>query len=177
MAEDYKNKLLILYRDHYRTLFNYGLKIIKDKEVVRDCIQDGFYNLWTDPSKLENVVVIKSYLIGILRNLILKHIASNGKTDGLKDFNTFEISIEDTLIDNENKEATSQQLQRAISNLTPKQKEIIYLRFYEGLSYEEIEKITNTNYQSVRNLLSKAIKNLRKYILNFILFFQIFLIL
>ena len=75
--------------------------------------------------------------------------------------------MEDAIVDHETTTINTHKLQEAIHALTPKQKEVLYLRFYEGLSYDEIEKITDTNYQSIRNLLSKTIKNLRKAVLMF----------
>ena len=53
----------------------------------------------------------------------------------------------------------------AIEQLSNRQKEIIYLKFYNGLSYEEISAVTQLKYQSVRNLFSVALKELRKKIL------------
>ncbi|MGZ3846904.1 MAG: RNA polymerase sigma factor, partial [Flavisolibacter sp.] len=52
----------------------------------------------------------------------------------------------------------------AINQLPARQKEIIYLRIYKGLSFEEIGQIMQLNYQVVRNLLSQALKSFRKII-------------
>ena len=49
----------------------------------------------------------------------------------------------------------------ALDELSPRQREIIYLRFYQNLSYEEIADIMDLNYQTSRNLLYKAIRSLR----------------
>ncbi len=45
--------------------------------------------------------------------------------------------------------------------LSPRQKEIIYYRFVEGLSYEEICQIMDMNYQSTQNLIQRSLKKLR----------------
>jgi len=49
----------------------------------------------------------------------------------------------------------------ALSRLTNRQKEIIYLKYYQNLSYEEVSEIMNINYQVARNLLYQAIKSLK----------------
>lgn len=167
MQENSKDKIHLYYREYYRTLFNYGIKLIHNEELVRDCIQDCFYDLWAYPGKFDKVEKPKNYLIGTLRNLILKQIAQHKKNSELHAIDSFEISVEDAIVDHETVRISTNKLQQAIQTLTPKQKEVLYLRFYEGLSYDEIEKITNTNYQSIRNLLSKTIKNLRKAVLMF----------
>jgi RNA polymerase sigma-70 factor (ECF subfamily) len=51
---------------------------------------------------------------------------------------------------------------QAIDQLSNRQKEIIYLKFYQNLSYEEVSEIMNINYQVARNLLHQAIKAMRK---------------
>ena len=52
----------------------------------------------------------------------------------------------------------------AVDDLPARQKEIIFLKFYEDLKNDEIEKIMNVNNQVVRNTLCKALRNLRRKI-------------
>jgi RNA polymerase sigma-70 factor (ECF subfamily) len=52
-------------------------------------------------------------------------------------------------------------LAKAIDKLTKRQKEIIFLKFYSGLSYEEISEVTSIKNQSIRNITSNALKKLR----------------
>ena len=53
-------------------------------------------------------------------------------------------------------------LNKALENLTRQQREAVNLRFYQEKNYEEISTIMGINYQSCRNLISQAIKNLQK---------------
>ena len=75
------------------------------------------------------------------------------------------LSGEDIIIGKEISTERSNHLKKAIQQLTNRQKEIIYLRFYSGLSYEEISEVTALKYQSIRNLFSNALKELRKVLL------------
>jgi len=52
---------------------------------------------------------------------------------------------------------------RALNKLPPRQKEIIYLKIYKGLNYEEISEVMSINYQVVRNLLCQALKTFKKF--------------
>ena len=54
------------------------------------------------------------------------------------------------------------------------QKEIIYLRIYKGLSYEEISVIMEIDHQVVRNLLCQALKTFRKLIIPVAILFTVF---
>ena len=53
-------------------------------------------------------------------------------------------------------------LPKILNGLPKRQKEAIYLKYYSGLKAKEIAKIMNINYQSVINLLFKAIKSLKE---------------
>ena len=58
-------------------------------------------------------------------------------------------------------EKTARVLQ-ALAQLSNRQKEIIYLKYYQELSYDEVSEIMNINYQVARNLLYQSIKSLKK---------------
>lgn len=165
MQEETRNTIHDYYQEYYPALFNYGLKFIRNEDMVKDAIQDCFYDLYLHPEKLKKIERPKNYLIGALRNLLLKQINQLKKTTEIYEMESFQVSIEDAIIEKENKTINLGKLKVAIESLTPKQKEVLYLRFYEGLSYEDIEKITSTNYQSTRNLMSKALKNLREAVI------------
>jgi RNA polymerase sigma-70 factor (ECF subfamily) len=74
----------------------------------------------------------------------------------------FEISYETFIIDKQEHAEKTKKVINALEQLSPRQKEIIYLKFYQDLSYEEVSEIMNINYQVARNLLSQAIKAMKK---------------
>ncbi len=165
MQESTTDIIHSFYREYYRAMMHYGIKLVRNEELVKDCIQDCFFGLWQNPSRLARIENPKNYLIGTLRNLLLKQLSVKQHDTDSSTLESFDVSVEDNIIEQENIAIRSDKLQEAIDTLTPKQKEILYLRFYEGFSYDEIEKITGTNYQSVRNLLSKTLKKLKQAVL------------
>ena len=88
-------------------------------------------------------------------------------TAGLKENEDdyFEFSHEMFLINRYEDEQRLKKIANAINQLPARQKEIIYLKIYKGLSYEEISEIMEINYQVVRNLLCQALKTFRKLII------------
>jgi len=62
-----------------------------------------------------------------------------------------------------------------VSKLSKRQQEVLYLKFEEGLDYEQISKIMDLKYQSVRNLVSTAINKIKDHltILSVIIFYFI----
>jgi RNA polymerase sigma factor (sigma-70 family) len=63
----------------------------------------------------------------------------------------------------------------ALGRLSNRQKEIIYLKYYQNLSYEEVSEIMNINYQVARNLLYQAIKSLKSLLAGTMELFFLFL--
>ena len=57
-----------LYDLHVRILFNYGLKLTLDKELLKDCIHDIFVKLYVKKDELGTIDNLKSYLFISLKN-------------------------------------------------------------------------------------------------------------
>ena len=75
---------------------------------------------------------------------------------------TFSLSAEDMLIGDELSSENQENIKTALSKLSSRQKEAIYLRYFEEMEYEEICDVMEINYQSVRNLISKGIIEMRQ---------------
>ena len=58
-------------------------------------------------------------------------------------------------------EEQRQQLKAGLSEVSDRQREVLFLRYYEGLTYEEISEVMDLQYQSIRNLVSRALKKLK----------------
>ncbi len=71
------------------------------------------------------------------------------------------VNTKDEIINNEKKQFLNEKMVRMLEILSPRQREVIYYRFVEGLSYEDICQIMNMNYQSTQNLLQRSLKKLR----------------
>lgn len=54
------------------------------------------------------------------------------------------------------------QLYGAVGKLSPKQKQVIQMHFFEGLKYKEIARIRKSHYKSVLRLKDRALKSLRE---------------
>lgn len=161
-----KDAFMQIYSNHYPILFSYGLKLSGDRELTRDCIQEVFIEIWTRREKLREVWSVKSYLLTIFRRTILKKLEVEYKKVGIDpDSNPvgqIEFSHEDFLIKKQGADEWKKKLLFALGKLPQRQKEIIYLRFFDNLDYQEISEITTLNYQVVRNQVYKAMLKLKK---------------
>jgi RNA polymerase sigma factor (sigma-70 family) len=151
-----------LFRRYYPVLILYGTRIHNDKDMVDDCIQDLFIELWQSKAATE-VQSVKAYFLKALKYKLFKRLRNTRSaqlTDNIEEHN-FEISHDQFIVTREDEQHTTRIIVNAINQLPARQREIIYLRIYQGLSYEEISEVMNINYQVARNLFYQSIKSLR----------------
>lgn len=167
-----KDAFSIIYKENIDDLLSYGYRITSDRQLIRDSIQDLFLNLWQTRLKLSSTDSIRFYLYRSLRNKIIGDIRKINHTK-IDSTNLFEdiigaLSIEDDLIESEQLSEQLLRLKRAIQQLPKRQQEIIQLRYYHDFSFEEIAEMMQINNQSVRNLLHRAITELRQFFYIFV---------
>lgn len=157
-----------VYNNFYFILYNYGIKLSKDKDIVKDCIQNLFIELWRNKENLSDTNSIKFYLFKGLRRKIVNELINNRKLihDDVYDESDFEIILphEYYLIEEQTAQEQKEKLLEGLNKLSKRQKEAIFLRFYDNLSYEEIASVMSLNIKSVYNLISKAVDALKKNI-------------
>ena len=157
----------ILLKKYYTIVLNYGVRFYRDKEFVKDCVQDLFIEIWNRREYLADVVSVKSYLLQSIRKNIIRESSRLKwfrEADKISDDHDFDVKfdIETYLISREVENELLQKLRFELDKLTKRQREAIFLRFNQDLSYEEIAIIMDINYRSVVNLIHEAIKAIRK---------------
>ena len=158
-----RESLGLLFRKYYEPLFRYGSKLTDNAPLLEDCIQELFTELWLSKSNPE-IRSVKAYLFKSLKYKLYRVLQQKtavslqeDRDDGL-----FELSHVDFLVHVEEEKEKTARVLKAMEQLSSRQKEIIYLKFYQELSYEEVSDVMNINYQVARNLLYQAVKALRE---------------
>ncbi|GAB4024453.1 RNA polymerase sigma factor [Spirosoma koreense] len=153
-----------LAREHYPSLYNYGLRLTTDSELVWDTIQDLFLELWDHRASVGNAVFVKTYLLKALRYKLLK-TRSQPQPVHLDESESYQmpftVSTEEEIIDSELHAGQTRLLHQLLAGLTKRQQEVLYLRFYQNLDNHEIAQIMGMERQSVANLLHRTVKELR----------------
>jgi RNA polymerase sigma factor (sigma-70 family) len=132
-----------LYDRYFPKLYNYGMRICQDRSLVKDCIQNVFVELWHKRAGLSEVTSVKYYLFTCLRRRLIKEL--NRQTRYMhgrepdEDYH-FEVTLshEFLLITSQISKENQERLQHAFDSLTKRQKEAVFLRFYENMDYEHI---------------------------------------
>lgn len=147
----------------FKELFHYGTKFSSDDDLIKDCIQDLFLDLWERRQTLRTDVLVKPYLLVALRRRIHRvWQMTQLQTDltSQPDFSA-EFTVEENLIRSEQTRATARQMQRLLDALPARQKEVIYLRYFQELDRDQIADTMQIASQSVSNLLQEALRKLR----------------
>jgi RNA polymerase sigma factor (sigma-70 family) len=150
----------------YRPLFRYGSKFTDDDEVIKDSLQDLFLSVWNKRDAPPEVTHVFSYLFQALRYILIRHQKQEMRFSQL-DLAGHAVpktySPEAEWVQKEIETMQDKHLQKAINLLPERQREALYLRYYEDLSYEEIGKIMGLQRQAVANYLQRGIQRLREY--------------
>lgn len=160
-----KEALLELYNDLYFHLLRYGLTIKADSDLIKDCISQLFLKLWDKHERLKSVENVKSYLFSCLRNLVYDHLQVENRASAsllnAQQESTAVPSYEEILIEVEKEQEFKKKLQVALKQLSPKQIELIHLKFFENRSYQEIASLNAQTVKTAYNTIYDAIKSLR----------------
>lgn len=156
-----------IFKLFYKDLYGYGIKLSARPELTKDCIHELFVVLWERREYLDEVGSVKAYLLASLRRSLLKKIRKkrkhfvewDGKVHAAVDI---QFSPEDVIIRDEMKADKRAALYKALDSLPDRQKEVLYLKYFNGMSYDEIEEILAISYQSIRNHIYRAVKRLRE---------------
>lgn len=159
-----------IYDTYFPKLYNYGMRICQDKALVKDCIQNLFVELWQKREQVSEVKAVKYYLFKSLRRKLVKDMGEQNKhvsKEGLEEQYTFEVSFshEFLLITNQIDHENKERLLRAFQFLTQRQKEAVFLRFYENMEYEHIASLlAMKEVKYARTLIYRALDVLKSSI-------------
>ena len=150
-----------LFKTHYSKLYNYAFKLSNNEDLTQDIVQETFIKLWIHRKRIKPNLSISNYLLTICRNEFLSHARKRKKEraflDQIKIETAYEVSLED-----EQKPSKIEDLNKSISALPPRCKEVIYLSKFENMKYIAIAKKMNISIKTVENHMSRAFVKLRK---------------
>lgn len=143
-------------------LYRYAWAMLNDEELADDVIQELFIKLWYRKERIGALRNVKGFFLTALRRQTLNQLRSLKRLHITVPHDPdIAFSPEDIIIAEEQYNSLREKISEYLNRLPKRQKEIIYLHFYEELSYEEIAAVMGINYQSAVNLAHKAIRQLR----------------
>jgi RNA polymerase sigma-70 factor (ECF subfamily) len=154
----------MIHRELFQGLFNYSLKLLQDGGLAGDAVQELFIRIWTKRMDIGAVKKIKPYfftalrrqILNQLRNLRLRELKIGSLPEPDIDF-----SPEEVVVRKEEYRSLQGRIVGLLNALPQRQKEVIYLHYFEDMDYTQIAEVMGIRYQSVLNLTQKALQKLR----------------
>ncbi|NWF49706.1 MAG: RNA polymerase sigma factor [Ignavibacteriaceae bacterium] len=149
----------IVFNRYKKKLYNYVLKMVNDRLMTEDIVQNVFLKFFENLSEIQNSSSYNFWLFKTARNEILYYFRS--KRVRLDQFNVMStddlnvLSNQDIFQETELKEI-KELIMKELDLLGPEQKEVFILKEYGGLSYKEISGILEIDEALVKSRLYKV---------------------
>ncbi|MFA7473920.1 MAG: sigma-70 family RNA polymerase sigma factor [Spirosomataceae bacterium] len=157
-----RNAFEVLLKRYYAVLFRYSSRFTKNRAMVEDCIQDVFIYIWEHRMSLSTPPSVKFYLLKSVRNRMFLDLKEANRVVEHNPDTSFEEDIEKHLIREEIQVLNKTRLSSLLNLLPARQREALFLKYFEGLSVDEIGEIMGVNRQSAANFLYRALTTLRE---------------
>jgi RNA polymerase sigma factor (sigma-70 family) len=154
----------LIHRELFNGLYNYSVKLLQDRDLANDAVQELFVKIWTRRDPIGKLSKVKPYFFTALRRQILNQLR-NLQLRELKISRMarpdIDFSPEEIVVKEEEYLSLQSKITELLNKLPKRQKEVIYLHYFEDMDYNQIAEIMAINYQSVLNLTQKALQKLR----------------
>lgn len=164
VQEENKEALEMLYDRYEKLLFSFSYKMLKQKELAEEAVQDVFMKLWRKNGIYsEDKGKFSSWILTVTRNACIDLIRKQQKNEVEilekdLDYERTE-SIEETVTWNEEREV----LKQAVSTLTEEQQDIVDMFYFKGYSQSDIAERKNLPLGTVKGRIRLALKHLKRF--------------
>ncbi len=149
-------------------LYRYGFNLVRDKQLVEDSLHELFLHLHHHKGTIGSTDNIRFYLFRALRNNMLRSLQKAKKYNLGEDlFENSEFAVqsfETEVIEEQTLNLQKKMVMSELDKLPKRQKEIIYLVYLKGLTYQEAAEVMEISIKSVYNTVNVALGSLRNYI-------------
>jgi RNA polymerase sigma factor (sigma-70 family) len=153
-----------IHRELFRGLYEYALKLLQDAQLAEDAVQELFVKVWVKRAAIGPLQKVKPYFFTALRRQVLNHLRNRRSRElriGSLPRPDIEFSPEEIVVRDEEYVTLQGKIAAVLNELPKRQKEVIYLHYFEEMDYTQIAEVMGIHYQSVLNLTQKALRKLR----------------
>jgi len=155
-----------LYQETWKTVYYYCYKNLGNEQDAKDAMQTVFVQLYQKLDTLYHPNAFNKFLYTIMRYTCsdFRKAKFRNETEELEDYETLQDDDSDFLPSEAfEKYEIRQEIAKLVESLPQKQREAIFLFYFEGMSIKEIAEITDSKFDAVNNRLVTARKSLREY--------------
>ncbi len=156
-----------IYEVFSADLYRYGFNLVRNKQMVEDGLHELFLHLHAHKGNLGATDNIRYYLFRAMRRRLLDTLSRTRKYEseelGFEQAHFIVESFESQFIEEQARIQQQQLIRSELNKLPRRQKEILYLIYMNGLSYEEASSVMDISMKTVYNTVNVALGSLRKY--------------
>lgn len=152
-----------LYNRYKGPVYAFCAKMLLDRAAAQDVMQEAFVRVYENRQRLLNAGSFKAYLFTIARNQCLNTLRRSGRHTALTD-DSAALTTSETPFGHLLKAEQIDLVNRFLAELSPEYREVLVLREYQNLSYEEIAAVTRNTVSSVKSRLFKARRKLGAFL-------------
>ena len=166
IAEGDQHAYAEMYRLYYKRFYNYGKKFTDNDALLKDCIQEVLLIVWDKRHILPTIEYAGTYFYTSFRHSLLQKLKQQRKllSEDMQRI-VLEFGADQLIISREIEADQKEQVQKALQTLTPRQREAIFLRFYEGLTYEEVAMVLQITTKATYKIMARALSQLKEKML------------
>ena len=166
IAQDDREAYAIMYKYYFSRFYNYGKKFVLDTILIEDAAQEALLIIWEKRASIPELKFAVTYFYTTFRNILITKIKQKSLNQlPIDSFEEPGLNAEQLILQKEAGEQIKLKLELAIKDLTPRQREAIFLRFYEGLTFEEVASVLNITTKATYKIVYRALSNLKEILI------------
>ena len=154
-----------LYNRYKAPIFSYCLKMLLDRDLAQDVMQETFLRIYENRDRLLNTHSFRAWTFTIARNQCLNQFRLSNKHVQLDD--DYAASLPQAAAQSQvatlEKSEQIELVNHFLGQLKPEYREVLVLREYQNLTYDEIAAVTRSTLSAVKSRLFKARRKLAAY--------------
>jgi RNA polymerase sigma-70 factor, ECF subfamily len=165
----------MLVEEYKSPIYNLAYRMTKNIADAEDLAQETFLHAYNQLSRYDTKRSFYTWLYTISLNLIRNHLKKTSRhrqadfrhgemASGAVDSDGIQAALQESPDGDESRKEREEDLESCLQELAPELRELLVLRFYQGLSFEAISEITSLSPSAIKMRVYRGLEKLRKYI-------------
>ena len=156
VAAGEKEAFMEIYRKYRDMVYRHCYSVTLDKEDARELFQEVWIKIYLALRRNYNIENFAGYLKTTIKNTVVDYFRKNSTY--------FDEELEEEISLTFNDPTTTIDIQELLKNISPEERYLVFLRFYEGYTTKEISDFLNISESAVKMRIHRLLKNLREKI-------------
>ena len=165
----------LLVEEYKTPIYSLAYRMTRNSQDAEDLAQETFLRAFNQLFRYDTKRSFFTWLYTISLNIIRNHLKKNSnrrrddfrhgeKTFGMVDFDAKQVALQESRDKDEWHKEREEEMESCLQKLSPELRELLILRFYQGLSFEVISEITGLSLSAIKMRVYRGLEKLRKYI-------------